>query len=282
MLKTMREGSAFFIKGVMVFVVLTFVGTIFVVWGVQSMPGELGRRGVVAVVGDREIMIDDYQQAFRRQVEMYKQLFGDKLDDKMLESLNLKQQVLEQLIRRALILQYADRMGLDASQAELVAEIQRVPAFAGKDGFSKQRYLDVLRANRLSPERFEAEMRRDLTERKIEGLVRDSVKVSEPEAREVFMRVRRQLTVEVAQLPAGEEGKKAAETITLAVGKGKDLAREAEGEGQREHHPPEGDPGSGSVSASRQFLETRRDDPSGGRRKGLVSHSACVRKEPVG
>ena len=224
MLKTMREGSAFFIKGVMVFVVLTFVGTIFVVWGVQSMPGELGRRGVVAVVGDREIMIDDYQQAFRRQVEMYKQLFGDKLDDKMLESLNLKQQVLEQLIRRALILQYADRMGLDASQAELVAEIQRVPAFAGKDGFSKQRYLDVLRANRLSPERFEAEMRRDLTERKIEGLVRDSVKVSEPEAREVFMRVRRQLTVEVAQLPVGEEGKKAAETITLAVGKGKDLA----------------------------------------------------------
>ena len=30
MLKTMREGSAFFIKGVMLFVVVTFVGTIFV------------------------------------------------------------------------------------------------------------------------------------------------------------------------------------------------------------------------------------------------------------
>jgi hypothetical protein len=50
MLKTMREGSAFFIKGVMVVVVLTFVGTIFVVWGVKSTPGELGRRGVIAVV----------------------------------------------------------------------------------------------------------------------------------------------------------------------------------------------------------------------------------------
>jgi len=224
MLKTMREGSAFFIKGVMVFVVLTFVGTIFVVWGVKSTPGELGRRGVIAVVGDTEIMADDYQGALRRQVEMYKQVFGDKLDETMLESLNLKQQVLERLIRRALVLQYAERTRLDVGAEELVAEIQRIPAFAGKDGFNRQRYLDVLRANRLSPERFEAEMRRDLTERKIEGLVRDSVKVSEPEAREGFLRRRRPLTVEVAQLPAGEDGKKAAETITLATGKGKTLA----------------------------------------------------------
>jgi peptidyl-prolyl cis-trans isomerase D len=224
MLKTMREGSALFVKAVMAFVVVTFVGTIFVVWGVKSTPGELGRRGVVAAVGNTEIMADEYQQAYRRQVEMYKQLFGDKLDDKLLESMNLKQQVLDRLIRRTLVLQYADRMQLEVGPEELVAEIQRIPAFAGQDGFNRQRYLDVLRANRLTPERFEAEMRRDLTERKIEGLVRDSVKVSEAEARDVFSRVRRQVTVEVVQLPAGEEGKKAAETITLATGKGKALA----------------------------------------------------------
>jgi parvulin-like peptidyl-prolyl isomerase len=224
MLKTMREGSAFFIKGVMIVVVVTFIGTIFVVWGVKSTPGDLGRRGVIAVVGDQEIMADDFQQALRRQVEMYKQIFGDKFDEKLLDSMNVKQQVLDRMIRRALVLQYADRMGIGVGPEELVAEIQRVPAFAGKDGFSRQRYLDVLRVNRLSPQRFEAEMRRDLTERKVEGLVRDSVKVSEAEAREVFMRVRRQLTVEVAQLPTGDEGKKAAETITLAMGKGKTLA----------------------------------------------------------
>jgi hypothetical protein len=228
MLKTMREGSAFFIKGVMLVVVVTFVGTIFVVWGVKSTPGELGRRGVIAVVGSREITADDYQQAMRRQVEMYKQVFGDKLDEQMLESLNLKQQVLERLIRRALVLEYAERMRIEASTEEMVAEIQRIPVFAGQDGFSRQRYLDVLRANRLSPERFEAEMRRDLTERKVEGLVRDAVKVSEAEAREVFMRVRRQLTVEVVQLPTGDEGKQLAETITLATGKGKTLAAAAQ------------------------------------------------------
>jgi len=50
MLKKMREGSAYFIKGVMLVVVLAFVGTIFVVWGVKSTPGDLTRRGVVATV----------------------------------------------------------------------------------------------------------------------------------------------------------------------------------------------------------------------------------------
>ena len=65
-------------------------------------------------------------------------------------------------------------------------------------------------------------MRRDLTERKIEGLVRDSVKVSEAEAREVFLRVRRQVTVEVVQLPAGDEGKKARRDDHAGHGEGQD------------------------------------------------------------
>ena len=52
MLKTMRQGSAFFIKGVMIFVVVTFIGTIFVVWGVKSTPGELGRRGVIGLASE--------------------------------------------------------------------------------------------------------------------------------------------------------------------------------------------------------------------------------------
>jgi len=89
MLKRMREGSAYFIKGVMLVVVIAFVGTIFVVWGVKSTPGDLARRGVVATVAGTDIMAQDYHQALRQQIEMYKQLFGDRFDQKMVDSLNL-------------------------------------------------------------------------------------------------------------------------------------------------------------------------------------------------
>ncbi len=223
MLKRMRDGSAYFVKGVMLVVVFAFIGTIFVVWGVKSTPGDLARRGVVATVAGTEISTDEYQRALRQQIEMTRQLFGDKFDEKLLESLNLKQQVLDQMIRRILVLQYADRMGIGVSSEELAEEIRRMPAFGGRDGFSRQRYLDVLRANRLTPERFEVDLRQGLTERKMEALIRGAVQVSDAEVLEAFRRARRQLTVEVAQLPTAE-GKKLADAITLAMGQGKSLA----------------------------------------------------------
>lgn len=223
MLKRMREGSAYFVKGVMAVLVVAFMATIFWEWGVRATPGDLARRGAVATVAGTDITVEDYQQALRQQVEVYRQLFGDKLDEKLLESLNLKQQVLEQLVRRLLVLQYAERVRVSVSTEELADEIRRMPALAGKDGFNRQRYLDILKANRLTPERFEAEIRRSMTERKMEALIRGAVKVSETEAREVFRQIHRQVTVEVVQLPAGEEGKRLADKVTLALGQGKSL-----------------------------------------------------------
>lgn len=221
MLKQMREGSAYFIKGVMLVVVFAFVGTIFVVWGVKSTPGDLARRGVVASVAGTEIMAQEYHQALQRQIEMYKQIFGDRFDQKAIDSLNLKRQVLEQLIRRVLVLQYAERMQIDVASEELAEEIRRMPVFgSGKEGFSRQRYLDILRANRLTPERFEADLRRNMIEQKTEALIGGSVQLSATEAKETFRLIRRQFTVEVVQLPAGEEGKKLADKITVAMGKG--------------------------------------------------------------
>ena len=227
MLKSMREGGAYFIKGVMLIVVLAFIGTIFVVWGVKSTPGGMAERGVVATVAGTDISQEEYHRAYRQRVEMYRQVFGDKLDEKLLDSINLKQQVLDQLIRRALLLDYADRNGITVRPEELAAEIQRMPVFAGKDGFSRQRYLNLLHANGLTPERFERDFRQDLTERKVESLIRDSAKVSDAEAQEQFRRQRRQISVEVVQLPAGDDGKKEADAITLATGKGKSLVEAA-------------------------------------------------------
>ena len=224
MLKRMREGSAYFIKGVMLLVVMAFIGTIFVVWGVKSTPGELGRRGVVATVSGADISLDDYHQALRQQMEMYRQLFGDKIDPKILESLDVKRQVVEQLIRRVLILQYADRVGIDVSAEELADEIRRMPVFADRDGFSGQRYRDVLRANRLTEERFEADLRRGMIERRVEVLVRGAVKLPEAEAKDMYRQINRQVTVEMVQLPAGEDGKKLADKITVGIGQGKSLA----------------------------------------------------------
>ncbi len=59
---------------------------------------------------------------------------------------------------------------------------------------------------------------------KVESLVRGAVKASDTEVQSAYRRLNRQLTVEVAQLPTGEEGKKLADTITVAMGKGKSFS----------------------------------------------------------
>lgn len=223
MLKTMREGSAYFIKGVMLVIVITFIGTIFVVWGVKSTPGDLASRGVVATVAGTDISMQEYQQALQRQIESYKQVFGDKLDDKLISALNVKRQVLEGLVRQLLILHYAADQGIGVSPEELADHIRSIPVFQSKEGFSRARYLNVLRANRLSPEQFEAEMRQELIVQKVEALVEGAVKVSDPELRDAFDRVERRLTVQVVELPTDESGKKLADAITVAMGKGKSL-----------------------------------------------------------
>ena len=227
MLKSMREGGAYFIKGVMLVVVITFIATIFVVWGVQSTPRDLARRGVVASVAGAEISTEDYQRTLREQIETFRRMFKDKFDEKALEALNIKEQVLEQMIRRILVMQYAEQHGITVTPEELAEEIRRFPAFGGKEGFTRQRYLQVLQANRLTPERFEADLRRELLERKVDVLIRGAVRVSSDEVREGFRQLNRRLTVEVVQLPAGDEGKKLADKITVAIGQGKALAEAA-------------------------------------------------------
>jgi len=227
MLKSMREGGAYFIKGVMLFVVVSFIATIFVVWGVQSTPRDLARRGIVASVAGAEISTEDYQRALRQQIEMYRRLMGDKFDEKALDALPIKEQVLEQMIRQILVMQYAEQHGISVTPEELTEEIRRFPAFGGKDGFTRQRYLQVLQANRLTPERFEGDLQRELLQRKVEGLIRGAVRVSDGEVHEGFRRLNRRLTVEVVSLPAGDEGKKLADKITVSIGQGKSLAEAA-------------------------------------------------------
>jgi parvulin-like peptidyl-prolyl isomerase len=131
--------------------------------------------------------------------------------------MNLRSRVLEDLITRALILHEAERVGLRVTEAELVAAIKTTPLFATEGRFSRDRYLELLRVNRIAPETFEGQIRRDLLRRKMVDLVRGTAKVSETEARAAFQAARERVAVEYAAFPPGAEGREAAERFRSAV-----------------------------------------------------------------
>jgi len=166
-------------------VIFALIGTTFFVWGFRSTSGGLGPDTIATVEGEK-VPYTEYQQAYQRQYQQYQRAMGDKFDEKILERLNLKTQIVESLVARYLLLYEARRLGLVIGPDELAAEITGLPAFSDKSGFSRQRYLRALESARLSPERFEDGLRQDLMIRKLEQWVKGAVNVLPDEAWESF------------------------------------------------------------------------------------------------
>ena len=80
-------------------VIFALIGTTFFVWGFRSTSGGLGPDTIATVEGEK-VPYTEYQQAYQRQYQQYQQAMGDKFDEKILERLNLKTQIIESLIAR--------------------------------------------------------------------------------------------------------------------------------------------------------------------------------------
>ena len=80
-------------------VIFALIGTTFFVWGFRSTSGGLGPDTVATVEGEK-VPYTEYQQAYQRQYQQYQQALGDKFDEKILDRLNLKTQIVESLVLR--------------------------------------------------------------------------------------------------------------------------------------------------------------------------------------
>ena len=194
MLKQMR-GHVKALSVTLWVLIFAFIGTTFLVWGYRSTSGGLGADAIATVEGEK-VPYAEYQQAFRLQYQQYQQALGDKFDEKILERVNVKGQIVESLISRHLILREARRLGLLIAPDELAAEITGMQAFNDQKGFSRERYLRALESARVSPEKFEDGLRQDLMLRKVEQWVKGSVNLLPDEAWEAFRLSRGSVKVE--------------------------------------------------------------------------------------
>lgn len=194
MLKQMR-GYTKALRITLWLIIFAFIGTTFFVWGFRSTSGPGGVSPIAAVEGEN-IPYADYQQAYQRQYKLYQERLGEKFNEKILDQLNLRGQVVEGLIGRRLLLHEAKRLGIVISPDELVKEITTIPAFSDATGFSRDRYLRTLQSSRLTPEKFEESLREDLLLRKVEAWVKGGVHLLPDETWEAFRFNRASVKVE--------------------------------------------------------------------------------------
>ena len=190
--KRKRSWIITFLLGVIIIVFVAFYG------GSKYQDSRLQN---VAEVNGEAISQPEFAEAYQRAVDRYRELLKGSLTPEMLKSLNLKGSLLEELIQKRLALQEARRLGLTVTDEELVNVIGQVPEFQVAGRFNKERYLQLLRANRLIPERFEEDQRDQLTIQRLYSLLLDSVQVTDAEVRDRYRFEQEKINLQFIRIP---------------------------------------------------------------------------------
>jgi peptidyl-prolyl cis-trans isomerase D len=172
------------IKIVFGIIVLSFIGTIFLVWG----RGEKGLSGseYAARVGKMKITFDEYQKYLYRLRNMYMQLYGKTITPEMEKQMGLKKLAMDALIDNALLRKEAGEMGLEVTKDDVAKEIASIPAFQNGGAFDFELYQQRLRGERITPAAFEESIKEELLIKKVRQKIRDKVTVSDEEALQAF------------------------------------------------------------------------------------------------
>ncbi|MBE0502941.1 MAG: SurA N-terminal domain-containing protein [Desulfuromonadales bacterium] len=155
-----QKQKTFLVQIVFWAIIATFVGTIFLVWG----KGDDAPAGddFAAKINGQAISMTDYQRSYENIYRMYQNLYGEAFTPAIESSLNLRKVALDSLIDQVLLQQEAEKMKLKVGKQEIVEAIARIPAFQVNGVFSRDQYVQVLRAQRMTADQFEAMQKQEL------------------------------------------------------------------------------------------------------------------------
>jgi peptidyl-prolyl cis-trans isomerase D len=169
-------------------VFLALITLPFAFWGVDSYVRNAGAGADLASVGDSKISAQQFQQAWRDQQDRMRQALGANFKAEAMDTPEARLAVLNSLIDQRLLLLEAAKGRLGASDGLLREIISKIPALQENGQFSMARYEAALRAQGMTQQQFEAQMRQDLTLQQLVGALGDTGIVSNTVA-EAMLRI---------------------------------------------------------------------------------------------
>lgn len=143
--------------------------------------------GKVAVVNGEAITGADYQKTYRSMLEALQREYKSVWNENLVKVFNVKGRALESLIVQKLVSQEAKKMGFQVTEKEVQEQIFAYPAFQSRGRFDEGRYRSLLQNNRMKPEDFEAELERELLQRKVEQFLGTFVTISEQDVLDYYI-----------------------------------------------------------------------------------------------
>jgi peptidyl-prolyl cis-trans isomerase D len=128
----------------------------------------------IATVGRTRIGSADFDQALRRQADIYRQQFRGQFDSSIMDNPEIRGAVLDRLINERLVALGSERAGIRLSDRQLADRIVAEPMFQVDGKFSKERYESVARANGLTPVGLDDRLREQFREERFRNSIVDT------------------------------------------------------------------------------------------------------------
>ncbi|HEY6895731.1 MAG TPA: SurA N-terminal domain-containing protein [Rhodocyclaceae bacterium] len=151
--------------------VLALITLPFAFWGVDSYVKNAGSANDVASVDGIKISVQEFHQALQSQQDRMRGSLGRQVPPEMLDNPEIRHAVLDNLVTQKLLQRHAGKAHLGVSDEQLYQIISSAPELQENGQFSKSRYEQLVAAQGMSKEMFEARVRQDLTNQQLLGVV---------------------------------------------------------------------------------------------------------------
>ncbi len=173
---------------------------VFVVTGVFS-PSTGGRgaggRDAVATVNGTRIEANQFLREYNARIQYFQEMMkGAKIDNNMLKQLGIAQQIIDDLVRKQLVLQEAKRLGLIVSDIEVRDRVQTLPMFQKNQKFDAATYNGLLSSNGLDAGKFEDMIREEILSQQVLDRIRSRALVSDLEVEREYLGLQDQRQVQ--------------------------------------------------------------------------------------
>lgn len=169
MLDTLRNSA----RGAAGKIIVGLIAITFVLFGAESIISIVGSSAPATVNGEDISEIDLQRVLSNRQQELTEQ-FGADFALQFVNSPYFQQEAMELLVGQTLQLQLASQLGLDASEAQVLADITETPVFQTDGQFDQDRYLSLLSANGYNHQGFVLRRSKDIALSQLRAGIADS------------------------------------------------------------------------------------------------------------
>ncbi|MFZ3193337.1 MAG: SurA N-terminal domain-containing protein [Moraxellaceae bacterium] len=187
------------IKGWVGKVLLVIFLVPFALVGMEGLFSLGSKAGVAATVNKKDVSATELEQALNQRRQQLLQQVGN--DESKINSVVLREQVLDGLVERAMLLQQAQALGFQITDVQAAALIRKEPSFEVDGKFSEERFQSFLKMTGQNSKALIQDIQSQMAVQQFAGGLTASAITSKAEIQNIIVLQDEKRTVHLAQLP---------------------------------------------------------------------------------